>query len=133
MEPATHELGVESLALRTILLPRDTNGAGTIFGGIILSQIDLAGAGVARNYSCQRFVTVAMREVEFHKPVRVGDVISFYTRLVRVGHTSVTVHVDVEARQCTGGETVQVTEAEVVFVAVDEEGRKIPARPAATT
>ncbi len=114
-------------AIRVMLLPKDTNGHGTIFGGILLSQIDLAAAVEARKHTRHRVVTVAMREVEFHRPVFVGDVVSFYTTLRRLGTTSITIHVDVEAnRQDDPMQTVQVTEAEVVFVAVDDEGKKRP-------
>jgi len=114
-------------AIRVMMLPRDTNGLGTIFGGVILSYLDLAGETEARRHGRKRFVTVAMREVAFSAPVYVGDVVSFYTSTVRVGRTSVTVHVEVEAERRHGnGETVKVTEAEVVYVAVDEEGRPIP-------
>lgn len=114
-------------AIRVMLLPRDTNAHGTIFGGILLSQIDLAGAVEARRHTAHRVVTVAMKQVEFHRPVFVGDVISFYTKLIRKGRTSVTVHVDVEARRHDAPDTVaQVTEAEVIFVAVDDDGNKRP-------
>ena len=116
-------------AIRVIMLPRDTNGLGTIFGGIILSYLDLAGEIEARRHGRKRFVTVAMREVEFLAPVYVGDLVSFYTSTVRVGRTSVTVHVEVEAERRHGnGEIVKVTEAEVVYVAVDEAGKSIPVR-----
>lgn len=114
-------------AIRVMLLPRDTNAHGTIFGGIILSQIDLAAAVEARRHTRHKVVTVAMKEVVFHEPVFVGDVVSFYTRLVRTGRTSVTVHVDVEARRDSDtDEVVHVTEAEVVYVAVDTSGNKTP-------
>ena len=108
-------------ALRITLLPRDTNRHGTIFGGVILSHIDLAGAIEARK-ACgpHNYVTVAMDKVVFHKPVFVGDVVSFYTETVKIGNTSVTVKVVVEATRGADQETVRVTEAEVVFVAVDE-------------
>ena len=115
------------LALRVMLLPKDTNAHGTIFGGVILSHIDLAGAQEARRHMIQPLVTVAMDQVEFHQPVYVGDVVSFYTRLIRIGRTSIQVHVDVEAwRGNASNQTVQVTEAKVVYVAVDEEGNKTP-------
>ncbi|RME70859.1 MAG: acyl-CoA thioesterase [Planctomycetota bacterium] len=115
------------LALKVILLPRDTNAHGTIFGGVILSHIDLAGAVEARRHTRHRVVTVAMREVEFHEPVYVGDVVSFWTRLVRTGTTSIAVHVSVEAQRASDPATcVQVTEAEVIYVAIDEAGRKRP-------
>jgi acyl-CoA thioesterase YciA len=114
-------------ALRVTLLPRDTNRHGTIFGGVILSHIDLAAAVEARE-SCglHNFVTVAMDKVVFHEPVFVGDVVSFYTETVKVGRTSVTVRVLVEAKRPENRETVKVTEAEVVFVAVDENRRPVP-------
>ena len=114
-------------AIRVIMLPRDTNGLGTIFGGTILSYLDLAGETEARKSGLRRFVTVAMREVEFLAPVYVGDVVSFYTNTVRVGRTSVTVHVEVEAERRVGDmEAVKVTEAEVVYVAIDEAGKPVP-------
>jgi acyl-CoA thioesterase YciA len=119
----------EVLALRTVLLPRDTNGAGTIFGGVILSQIDLAGAAVARRRSCQRFVTIAMKEVKFIAPVYVGDLVSYWGRVVRVGNTSITVRVRVEAERFADCATkAQVTEAEVVYVAVDRDFRPTPVK-----
>ncbi len=114
-------------ALRITLLPKDTNRHGTIFGGIILSHIDLAAAIEARR-TCGplNFVTVAMDKVVFHKPVFVGDLVSFYTETVRVGKTSVTTKCVVEATRFDSQETVPVTEAEVVFVAVDENRKPTP-------
>jgi acyl-CoA thioesterase YciA len=114
-------------AIRITLLPRDTNPQGTIFGGIILSYIDIAGAVEAhRRSGIERFVTVAMREVVFHQPVYVGDLVSFYARTTRVGTTSLTVHVVVEAERYGGtSERIKVTEAEVVYVAVDANRRKM--------
>lgn len=117
----------ESLALRTILLPRDTNGAGTIFGGVILSQIDLAGAAVARRLTCQRVVTIAMKEVKFLAPAYVGDVMTYWGRVERIGTTSITVRVRVEAERFADCKTkVEVTNADVVYVAVDDKGRPTP-------
>ena len=117
----------EFLALRTVLLPRDTNGAGTIFGGVILSQIDLAGAVVARNYACHRYVTVAMKEVKFLAPVYVGDEVSYWGRVLSVGNTSIAVRVRVEAERYHDCETTaQVTSADVVYVAVASKGRPVP-------
>jgi len=86
-------------AIRVLLLPKDTNAYGTIFGGVILANIDLASAIEARKIAAHRFVTKAMREVEFHEPVYVGDIVDFYTRTVRIGRTSVTVRVEVEAER----------------------------------
>lgn len=113
-------------AIRITLLPRDTNSQGTVFGGIILSYIDMAGAVEAhRRTKMDRFVTVAMREVIFHKPVFVGDLVSFYAETVRIGTTSITVRVVVEAERVgSGADRVRVTEAEVVYVAVDENRQK---------
>lgn len=114
-------------AIRITLLPRDTNSQGTIFGGVILSYIDIAGAIEAhRRTRMPRFVTVAMREVIFHHPVFVGDLVSFYTETLGIGNTSITVRVIVEAERHGGtDERVRVTEAEVVYVAVDESGQKV--------
>jgi acyl-CoA thioesterase YciA len=114
-------------AIRVVMMPKDTNAMGTIFGGIILSYIDQAGAVDAHRFAKGRLVTVAMREVEFHHPVRVGDLVSFYAQTQRIGNTSITVHVEVEAERRLGGcETTKVTEAEVVYVQVDAEGRPMP-------
>ena len=114
-------------AIRITLLPRDTNSQGTVFGGIILSYIDMAGAIEAhRRTGMERFVTVAMREVIFHKPVFVGDLVSFYAETVRIGNTSITIRVTVEAERVgLSSERVRVTEAEVVYVAVDSHRQKI--------
>lgn len=106
-------------AIRIAMLPRDTNSQGTIFGGVILSYIDMAGAIEAhRHTGMDRFVTVAMREVIFHQPVFVGDLVSFYAETVKVGTTSITTRVVVETER-SPGQRVRVTEAEVIYVAVD--------------
>ena len=114
-------------AIRITLLPRDTNPQGTIFGGIILSYIDIAGAVEAhRRTGVERFVTVAMREVIFHQPVFVGDLVSFYAQTLKIGTTSITTRVVVEAERYGGtSERIKVTEAEVVYVAVDANRRKM--------
>lgn len=114
-------------AIRVIMMPKDTNALGTIFGGVILSYIDQAGAVEAHRSVQGRIVTVSMREVVFHAPVFVGDLVSFFTRTERVGTTSVTVEVVVEAeRGHPGGPKVKVTEAEMVFVHVGPDGRPLP-------
>jgi acyl-CoA thioesterase YciA len=116
-------------AIRVLMMPRDTNSVGTIFGGVILSHIDQAGAEEARLHGADRVVTVAMKEVEFHEPVHVGDLVSFYTCLVRAGRTSVTVRVSVEAaRHWDRRELVRVTDAEITYVNVNSEGRPTPLR-----
>jgi acyl-CoA thioesterase YciA len=118
-------------AIKVLLLPKDTNAYGTIFGGAILAHIDLASAVEARKAAPHRYVTRALHEVEFHEPVYLGDIVSFYTETVRIGRTSITVRVLVEAERwkATNAERVKVTEAEVVLVAVDERGQPIPIRP----
>lgn len=122
-------------AIKVLLQPKDTNAYGTIFGGVILSYIDLASAVEARRIAPHRYVTRAMHEVEFHEPVFVGDIVSFYTERIRIGRTSITVRVSVEAERWGAGpnaaagghgERVRVTEAEVVLVAVDGGGRPVP-------
>jgi len=115
-------------AIKVLLLPKDTNAYGTIFGGVILSNIDLASAVEARKSAAHRYVTKAMREVEFHAPVFLGDIVNFFTETIRIGRTSITVKVSVEAERWGAGEgeRVQVTEAEVVLVAVDERGHPTP-------
>jgi acyl-CoA thioesterase YciA len=117
-------------AIKVLLLPKDTNAYGTIFGGVILSNIDLASAVEARKTAPHRYVTKAMREVDFHAPVHLGDVVSFYTETVRLGRTSITVRVLVEAERwvADSAERVRVTEAEVVLVAVDAAGVPTPIR-----
>jgi acyl-CoA thioesterase YciA len=115
-----------SPAIRVTMLPRDTNGMGSIFGGVILSYLDLAGGIEARRTARRMFVTKAMNEVIFVAPVFVGDTVSFYTKTKRTGRTSVTVAVDVEVERYVSGERVQVTTADITYVAVDEARRPIP-------
>jgi acyl-CoA thioesterase YciA len=110
-----------------MMMPRDTNALGTIFGGVILSYIDQAGAVEAHRYVRGRILTVALHEVEFHDPVFVGDLVSFYAEKTRIGRTSITIKVVVEAEgRLRGSDIVKVTEAEVVFVHVDEKNRPQP-------
>lgn len=115
-------------AIKLALLPKDTNALGTIFGGVILSHIDQASEVEARKAGSHRYVTKAMREVEFHEPVFLGDIVSLFTETLRVGRTSITIRVVVEVERWGAGqgERVKVTEAEVVLVAVDEHGRPTP-------
>jgi acyl-CoA thioesterase YciA len=119
-------------AIKVLLLPKDTNALGTISGGVILSHIDLASAVEARKTAPLRYGTKAMREVEFHAPVFVGDLVSFFTETIRVGRTSITVKVSVQAERWAApghGEHVMVTEAEVVLGVVGADGMPIPVRP----
>ena len=116
-------------AIRLTMLPRDTNAYGTVLGGVILSYIDLAGGIEARRQSPKRFVTKAMHEVVFVAPVYLGDLVTFYTRTLRIGRTSIAVDVEVEVERLgpTGNkEIVRVTKAEVIYVAVDEKDRPTP-------
>jgi len=104
-------------AIRVLMMPRDTNAHGTIFGGVILSYIDQAGAIEARRQGLQFMVTVSMDRVVFHEPVYVGDLVSFWTETLRIGTTSITTKVTVEAiRTGNPNKRVTVTEAQVVYV-----------------
>lgn len=115
--------------LKETLLPRDTNARGTIFGGVILSNIDLAAYMASRQHAFHDYVTKAMHEVVFIAPVYVGDLVSYYTEVISEGRTSITIRVEVEAeRFANPGEVVKVTAAEVVYVAVDDEGKPTPLR-----
>ncbi len=114
-------------AIRVSLLPRDTNPTGTIFGVVILSYIDQAGAIEARLHGADKVVTVAMEKVVFHAPVHVGDLASFYGDLVRLGRTSITVKVVVEVAPAGGRSApTRVTEAEITYVNVDSAGLPTP-------
>ena len=115
-------------AIRVVMMPRDTNAFGTIFGGVLLSYIDQAGAVEAHQHTNKKIVTVAMREVVFIEPVFVGDLVSFYTETAKIGRTSITIKVVVEADRivATEKQRVQVTEAEVVYVAINTDRRPVP-------
>src|ERR1051326_8703018 len=124
------------LAIQVVMMPRDTNPHGTIFGGVILSYIDQAGAIGGRREvvlaggSLPVLVTVAINRVEFHQPVLVGDVVRFWARKVKIGRTSITMHVRVEAER--GTNVLEVTEAELVYVGVDPtdaQRRPVPLLP----
>ena len=114
-------------AIRITMMPRDTNAHGTVFGGIILSYIDVAGGVEAvRHTRHDRFVTVAMREIIFLEPVFIGDLVSFYAETLKVGKTSITVKVIVEAERFGNhGQTVRVTEADVTYVAINQYREKV--------
>lgn len=114
-------------SIRRLMMPRDTNALGTIFGGVIMAEIDLAAAIEAHRHHPDKIVTVAMDKVEFKQPVQVGDLVSFFTDTTRVGRTSITVHVSVWAQRRFGGGTfVHVTEADVTMVAVDDDFKPTP-------
>lgn len=114
-------------AIRVVMMPRDTNAEGTIFGGVILSLMDQAAYIEAMRQAHRRYVTVSFREVEFKRPVYVGDVLSVYGQAVRIGRTSLTIQLHVRARRrINPDENVEVTKGEVVFVCVDEDGKPVP-------
>lgn len=124
-------------AIQVVMMPRDTNPHGTIFGGVILSYIDMAGAVAARREVALRgggndakIVTVAINRVEFKQPVLIGDVVRFETNVVRIGRTSITMHVNVLSERA--GQVIPVTESEVVYVNVDANRQPVPLLPAST-
>lgn len=117
----------EHPTMRLPARPRDTNAAGDIFGGWIMSQVDLSASIVASRRAKGRVVTVSVNSFQFHKPVYVGDLISCYAKVTKVGNTSLTVFVEVYAeRYPKRVECIKVTEATLTFVAVDEQGKKRP-------
>ena len=117
-------------AIRVLMMPRDTNAQGTIFGGVILSYIDQAGAIEARRQGLNVMVTVSMDKIVFHEPVFVGDLLSMWTETLRIGNTSITTKVVVEAiRGSQPGQKVLVTEAQVVYVNLGSDRRPAPIRP----
>jgi len=131
---ATPQPPEQEPALRVIPMPRDTNTAGDIFGGWLMSQVDMAGSVVAARRAHGRIATVAVNAFSFETPVYVGDLVSMYARVVRVGNTSLTVDVEVFAErgwrdQAEFGKLVKVTEAVLTYVALDQDGRPRPVPP----
>ncbi|WP_103602852.1 acyl-CoA thioesterase [Campylobacter concisus] len=115
--------------IKQVMLPKDTNSAGNIFGGWIMSQIDLAGAQAAREISPERVVTISMKEIIFKQPVFVGDVLSCYAKIIAVGKTSITTQIEVTALRLNNGgfrETIHVTSATATYVSVTKDGHKKP-------
>ncbi len=122
----------EELVLKMIPMPADCNANGDIFGGWVMAQVDLAGAVIAAPYAGGRMATVAVNEFIFKQPVRVGDILSFFGKLVRLGRTSITVKVEVYAeRFLAQGKYTKVTEASLTYVAIDDFGkpRQVPKIP----
>lgn len=116
-------------AVRTLAMPADTNPAGDIFGGWVLAQMDLAAGIVAQQRARGRVVTAALDGMAFHRPVYVGDLVSCYARVTRIGRTSMTVTVDTYARRGRTGEEVKVTEGHFTLVAIDGQGHPRPVSP----
>ena len=126
-ETATTDEPKGELTLRTLAMPADANAAGDIFGGWVMAQVDLAGAVLPARYVRGRMATVAVNQFVFKQPVRVGDILSFFAHVTRVGTTSITVQVEVFAeRFASQGQYVKVTEASLTYVAIDHEGRPRP-------
>ena len=127
--PATPPSDKE-LVLKVIPMPADTNGNGDIFGGWVMAHVDLAGAVIPARYVQGRMATVAVNEFIFKQPVRVGDILSFYANVSRVGRTSISVKVEVYAERFGAqGQFVKVTEASLTYVAIDEQGKPRPIPP----
>lgn len=119
------------LVMRVMPMPKDANGNGDIFGGWIMAQVDLAGCVLPARISRGRVATIAVNEFVFRNAVSVGDLLTFYARVEKIGRTSITVHVEVWAeRRPSDPLLVKVTEANVTYVAIDRDGRPRPAQPA---
>ena len=117
----------QELVLKVIPMPADCNANGDIFGGWVMAQVDLAGSVIPARYAGGRMATVAVNEFIFKQPVRVGDILSFFARLTRIGRTSITVKVEVYAeRYREQGKYSKVTEASLTYVAIDEQGKPRP-------
>ena len=117
----------QELVLKVIPMPADCNANGDIFGGWVMAQVDLAGAVLPARLVRGRMATVAVNEFIFKQPVRVGDILSFFARIVKVGRTSVTVQVEVYAeRYRSQGDYSKVTEAQLTYVAIDDQGKPRP-------
>jgi len=117
----------QELVLKVIPMPADCNANGDIFGGWVMAQVDLAGSVIPARYAGGRMATVAVNEFIFKQPVRVGDILSFFSRLTRIGRTSITVKVEVYAeRYREQGKYSKVTEASLTYVAIDEQGKPRP-------
>ena len=116
----------ETTALSVMMMPRDANVYGTIFGGIILSYIDQAGFVEAKRHGIHRWVTASIERVDFTKPVYVGDVVRFITKTLKTGRSSVLIEVTVEAERFNTHDRVVVTTAKITMISVNEEGKSIP-------
>ena len=124
MKPAS-----EQPAIRMMMMPKDTNALGSIFGGVILSLIDQAAFVEASRQAARKFVTVAMDKIEFHRPVKMGDIVSLWANTIHIGRSSIRLRVDVLARSRYTDEDVRVTSAEVTMVSIDERGGPVPIFP----
>jgi acyl-CoA thioesterase YciA len=130
MTDATDDEPKGALTIRTLAMPADTNPAGDIFGGWVMSQMDIAGAISAVERVRGRVVTVAVEAMTFIAPVKVGDILCVYTTIERVGTTSVTVAIEAWARRNRLADRVKVTDGRFVYVALGEDGKKVAIPPA---
>ena len=122
--PVQYQAGQRELVLRVMPMPADSNANGDIFGGWIMAQVDIAGSIMPARLSRGRVATVAVNEFVFKQPVSIGDLLSFYATITRVGRTSITVHVEVMAeRDPENPHVVKVTEANLTYVAIDRDGK----------
>ena len=119
-------------SIRTVAMPADTNSSGDIFGGWVLSQMDLAGGVLATQVSKKRITTVAIDKMRFHKPIKVGDIVSFYTQVNNTGNTSITIDIETfvtrKNDQLGKNQEIKVTEGKFVYVSIDLNGKPIPIR-----
>jgi acyl-CoA thioesterase YciA len=117
----------KELVLKVIPMPADVNANGDIFGGWVMAQVDLAGSVIPARYTKGRMATVAVKEFIFKQPVRIGDILSFYSEVTHIGRTSITVKVEVFAERFrTQGRYIKVTEASLTYVAIDDDGQPRP-------
>lgn len=119
----------QELVIKVVAMPSDTNPDGNMFGGWIVSQMDLAAYLFARKFARSNVVTVAIDNIVFHRPVFVGDCLLCYVKIEKTGRTSMTVRVDAMVERMNGHETEQVTEGRFVFVAIDADRKPIPLKP----
>ncbi len=127
MHPASLKLPAKHCTLRVVPMPADLNQNGDVFGGWVMAQVDLAGSVLPARYTQGRMATVAVNEFIFKQPVRVGDILSFFAKIVKVGRTSITVKVEVFAERFRSqGDYIKVTEASLTYVAIDETGKPRP-------
>ena len=125
----TDETNIDSTrlpAIKVIMMPKDTNALGTIFGGIILSYIDQAGFVQALSHGDFTWVTASIERVDFKAPVNLGDIVNVYTRTIRTGRTSITIEAEVETERCQSHSAVRVTTATMTMVALDDSGKPTP-------
>ncbi len=117
-------------SIRTVAMPADTNSSGDIFGGWVLSQMDLAGGVLATQVSKKRITTVAIDKMRFHKPIKVGDIVSFYTQVNNTGNTSITIDIETfvtrKNDQLEKNQEIKVTEGKFVYVSIDLNGKPTP-------